>query len=51
MLPELLLRYLHFLGIVALAGALLGQAVLLRPRLERRTLATLATLMARGVRL
>jgi putative membrane protein len=44
MTAELVIRYFHFLGILTLAGAILGQAVLLRPELERRTVATLSTL-------
>ncbi len=44
MYAELAIRYLHFLGILTLAGALIGQAVLLRPRLERRVIVTLSTL-------
>ena len=44
MIAELAFRYLHFLGILTLAGALIGQVVLMRPQPERRTIRTLGTL-------
>ena len=41
MIAELLIRYLHFLGILTLAGALIGRAVLMKPEMERRSFASL----------
>ena len=44
MITELLIRYLHFLGILTLAGALIGQAVLMKPEMERRSIRLLSRL-------
>ena len=41
---EILIRYLHFLSILALTGAIFGQFLLLRPTLQRREVVRLARL-------
>ena len=42
MAAELILRYLHFIAILAIAGTLTTEAVLLKRKLPRRRLSTIA---------
>lgn len=44
MLPEILVRYLHFVGIFCIVGALVSQHMLLAPQLSRAHLRKLAVL-------
>ncbi|MFM7195920.1 MAG: DUF2214 family protein [Bacteroidota bacterium] len=42
MSTELLLRYLHFLSILAIAGTLTAEAILVKERMTRKTIGTVA---------
>ncbi len=44
MYAEILVRYLHFVGIIVLVAAVLGQQFLLKPELTRREVARLSVL-------